>query len=185
MTKVMVTGSRSFGDVIGMHETLSTVPLLLDCHTRSVTVIHGGARGADAIANAQALELGMRTHVVEPRWSVHTQACPDWHDGLATCRMAGHRRNDEMLSLQPRLVLGFPAHLRTIALAGGKDVSRGTWATIDKAVAAHLPTMVYWRDHLWPANPAAATMITDRLAAIGEKPLNRGQAPVAKLAIPF
>lgn len=73
-------------------------------------VIHGGARGADALAQRWALDRGIPFACVPAHWDRYSKA-------------AGAKRNGWMLRLKPEMVVAFP---------GG----RGTANMVEQAVAA-------------------------------------------------
>ena len=60
--RVLVCGSRNFLDVDRMRERLSQLPT-------GTTIIHGGARGADSIADEIARELGFTVEVFKANFS--------------------------------------------------------------------------------------------------------------------
>ena len=75
--KVLVTGSRHWTNAALIREELALL-------SPGSIVIHGGARGADAIADAIAKELGLTVREYRADWLEH---------GLA----AGPMRNSDML----------------------------------------------------------------------------------------
>ena len=83
---VMVTGSRSWrrGGVVKA-KLRALNPKL---------VMHGGARGADELAQKACDELGIATYVLEPLWAIHGKA-------------AGVKRNEALLAGEPDVVLAF------------------------------------------------------------------------------
>lgn len=88
---VLVTGSRDLKDYTAVYSALD----LVYAQFQPMIVIHGGARGADAFADAWAT---FRVNVTPVR------VAADWeNDG----RAAGHLRNSRMLELGPELVLAF------------------------------------------------------------------------------
>lgn len=62
MLKVLVTGSRNWTDVEAIRRDLSGFPA-------DTLIIHGAARGADAIANRVAKEYGYSIARFPARWS--------------------------------------------------------------------------------------------------------------------
>ena len=84
-------------------------------------VIHGGCRGADAIAGEEAARLGFHVVVVPANWR---------RDG----KMAGTMRNAAMLELKPQLVLAFAQQLQK---------SRGTGYTVQLARIFGIPVRVF------------------------------------------
>lgn len=97
--KVLVCGGRSFGDDALIDQTLDE---LWAQATRSFTLIHGDASGADAIANAWALAKRARG------FDVKVSRFPaEWRRYGSP--MAGPVRNQRMLTYgKPDLVLAFP-----------------------------------------------------------------------------
>lgn len=87
MNKIVVCGSREWTDY-------SKIMLRLKALHPDSLVIHGGAKGADSLAEAVCAKLGMHTAVVRPRWD-------------AFGKTAGHIRNAVMLDLEPSLVIAF------------------------------------------------------------------------------
>lgn len=158
---LMVTGSRSFADAEAMKAVLSTTARVLH-PTAEMTLLHGRARGADALAATTAAELGWQVRSRPAQWDQHTAACPDWHAGMPTCKMAGHRRNAEMLAEGPDLVVGFPMHPWRLSSATNRtDTSRGTWSTIKAALAAEITTLVWFQETIHTAQ----SLIRDEGAA--------------------
>lgn len=84
--RVLVCGSRTYTNARRIRQVLSELP-------RGAVVIHGGARGADRIADGVARSLGFT--VMEFK--------PDWSRG----RHAGFDRNLAMLDEQPDRVIAF------------------------------------------------------------------------------
>lgn len=128
--------------------------------TRNTLFIHGTASGLDTIAAKQAHSLGFVIEEHPAQWQTHTDMCPDWHMGLDTCKMAGHRRNAKMIGRalefnnpdNPALLIAFPVGNRE------QGLSRGTWQAIDVASATVLPTMMVSGDFFWPANTEAEVL---------------------------
>ena len=96
--RVLVTGSREFDDYSTMCIELGGVLAKLMAATEStypgVVVVHGGARGADALAQRAAEAFGMKTECHPADWKAHG-------------KRAGFIRNAEMISLGADLVLAF------------------------------------------------------------------------------
>ena len=76
----LVAGTRTFSDYAKLKQALDR--LLQNHAPQSVVIVHGGARGADALAGQYAKERGMKT-VVFPA---------DWTSG----KKAGYERNHRM-----------------------------------------------------------------------------------------
>lgn len=97
-----------------------------------MTLIHGDCRGADKLAGKIGLELGFEVIAVPASWEV-TDDTPRWavryHQGRAYDVRAGALRNDEMLAMQPELVLAFH----------DDPQSGGTRDCMDKALRQGIP----------------------------------------------
>lgn len=85
--RVLVCGSRSWTDKTPIKRRLCLLP-------GSVTVVHGAARGADALAGQVAAELNFAVEEYPADWNRHGRA-------------AGPMRNIEMLDSGVDLVLAF------------------------------------------------------------------------------
>ena len=112
MTRVLVCGSREFADRKLLYGTLD-----LECGSGTV-IIHGGAPGADALAEEYAHWRGYATEVFHADWKTHGRA-------------AGPMRNQKMIESNPDLVVAFP-------LAN----SVGTHDTLRRAKRARIKTLV-------------------------------------------
>lgn len=130
--RILVTGSRDWSDRAAIERALGqalvdlTGTVDVEPHIASlVTVVHGGARGADTIAGEVAAALGCVVEVYEA----------DWSQGKG----AGPVRNDRMVALGARLCLAFP-----------RGESRGTRDCMARAEAAGIPVRV-----VEPARPFA------------------------------
>jgi hypothetical protein len=66
--KVLVTGSRTWKDEFIIHSELNT---LLAKFPQNLTLVHGGAAGADSIAHNWALANHVNTEVWEANWELH------------------------------------------------------------------------------------------------------------------
>jgi hypothetical protein len=109
---VLVCGSRDWRDGEAIKHALMRLPL-------GTTVMHGGARGADRLADTIASGLGFDVREYPADWK-----------GLG--RSAGAMRNLAMLDEGPDLVLAF-----------WKDGSRGTALTISEANRRGIEVEVY------------------------------------------
>jgi hypothetical protein len=121
LVKLMVTGSR----------TWDLVPIIskhLYWFTRGwdeVTLLEGGAVGADSIARGYALSAAWEIHTFLPDYKTHGSGAP-------------HVRNQAMVDQQPDLVL---AYIRSM--------SAGTTSTVIKAHKAGLIVRpFYYEDYV-------------------------------------
>lgn len=116
LLRVLVTGSRSWtaADVIGA--------ALLDCWHDAmqlgedgITVVHGDAPGADALADLWAVGyrgLGVLREPVPAVWEECAAECQPSHrkprrDGSGYCPTAGLRRNQAMVDRGAAVCIGF------------------------------------------------------------------------------
>lgn len=109
--RVVVTGSRGWTKLGPILHALSKLPL-------DTIIVHGGAKGADALAEDAAKQLGMTTEVHFAEWE-------------RLGRSAGPNRNEQMLDSKPDLVLAF-----------WDGSSRGTKHCIEGARKRGLPVEV-------------------------------------------
>jgi hypothetical protein len=110
--RILVCGGRDFRD----YDLLSSVlrNIIMSVGSFPVTIIHGGARGADALAGQYARRTACNERVFPANWAKYGRA-------------AGFRRNAEMLKEGvPHMVVAFP---------GG----RGTADMVKRAKAAGVP----------------------------------------------
>lgn len=181
MTRILMTGSRDFGtrgaapnsDAQHAEDFLQAALMMTGSRPEGAVLVHGGARGADALLAATAVRIGMAVEEHPAQWSAHSAECPPSHAGQATCKTAGHRRNAEMIASGIDLVLAFPTH--GYALAPGEDranTSRGTWDCADKAKQAGLPVLVLFGKD--------GTCVDPRVFSYGAPALALMQAEAAK-----
>lgn len=85
--KVLVCGGRSFDDWSLLNRTLINI--------NPTEIIHGRAHGADALAFAWAEINRVKATAVPAEWGKHGKA-------------AGPIRNQQMLDMEPDLVVAFP-----------------------------------------------------------------------------
>jgi hypothetical protein len=109
--KTLVCGGRDYADTRALNGALDAIH-----RERNVTrLIHGGARGADALAAAWAASRGIPADAFPADWERHGKA-------------AGFRRNEAMLRQgRPDQVVAFPggkgtAHMVKLAQAAGVPV---------------------------------------------------------------
>jgi hypothetical protein len=113
----LVTGGRNFRDQ-GLFNF--TMQCLVDYRGTPSLIIHGGATGADAMANSWAIKNNIQVRRVKANWIKH---------GLA----AGPIRNQEMIDVwKPSLVIAFPGQMGTLDMT-----RRAKAAGIEIAWASH------------------------------------------------
>ncbi|MBA2348784.1 MAG: DUF2493 domain-containing protein [Solirubrobacterales bacterium] len=122
--RVLVCGGRDYTNATNVNSWLDS----LSVHQEVTTVIHGGATGADELADQWAKTHGVAVNKFQADWSKHGKA-------------AGPIRNAQMLDEgKPDVVLAFP---------GG----RGTADMVRKARTAGIETIEV--DPKSSANPPA------------------------------
>lgn len=108
--RVLVTGSRDWDAAITMQRVF--LALLARCEVgpvHTVTVVHGGARGADQQAGHTARLLGAKEEVHMADWTRHG-------------RGAGHIRNADMLAAgRPDFAVAFKADFDRHLTRGGTE----------------------------------------------------------------
>jgi hypothetical protein len=123
--RILVTGSRNWTDERIIARALAGVIQLNDL--QPFVVVHGGAQGADGLAEAWCR-----------RWKVPTEIHrPDYKTGDP--KVAPLRRNDAMLDSGIDLVLAFML---------GMPEKGGTRYTVHGALARHIPVILYQ----WPGD---------------------------------
>ena len=90
-TLVAVTGSKPVDDANGICAALDQVRGKYN----DMVLVHGGGPGAEKIAARWAESRGVHQVVCRPDWNAHGKAAP-------------FRRNDQLLKLLPKGVIGFP-----------------------------------------------------------------------------
>jgi hypothetical protein len=113
---LMVTGSRSW-------DLVKPIQTHLKWFTRGaneVTLLEGGAEGADRIARNYALSQGWEVITFLPKYELHGKS-------------ATHVRNQKMVDMLPDLVLAY-----------SRNRSSGTYSTIEKAFKARLLVRPYY-----------------------------------------
>lgn len=116
--RILVTGSRNWDDVGAVAVALLALPAIGE----EVTVVHGGASGADQIAGHIARNLGWKREVHPATWRP---------SGIYNSQ-AGLLRNREMVALGADICLAFI-----------KNGSRGATHCAALAMEAGIPTRRY------------------------------------------
>jgi hypothetical protein len=126
MRVVVITGSRKWSDRWPIARVIGGTHLTR--HTAANLVIHGGAKGADAIAHAVALDYEIEVLTVPARWNAIGKD------------KAGPARNERMLRWAFMLASqGHDVHCYAFPLSG----SRGTWDCVQRMRKHGVPTTVH------------------------------------------
>lgn len=133
--RILITGSRSWPDPLLLAQTLMDTwhDALQDGHD-SLTVVHGGADGADTLAGDWATGHDIATEVHTADWpGPCADTCPPGHRKQHRirgdyCPLAGHRRNQAMVDRGADLCLAFH-----------HNSSSGTADAMRRATAAGIP----------------------------------------------
>ena len=113
--RILITGHRDWSDDATVYEALRYYTDFLS--PAEITVVHGGATGADSLAARAARRLGMTVEEYPADWGAYGTR-------------AGPKRNKEMVALGADVCLAFP-------LVG----SRGTLGCMREAAAAGIPVV--------------------------------------------
>lgn len=115
--RVIVCGRRTWTNPLPIWTVLQGLKAEANETEDRLTVIEGGAKGADVIAGRWAGSQPDVDHVVVPaEWGRYGRA-------------AGPRRNAQMLELEPRLVVAFATDLKPFGKGGTEDM-------VNRAIAA-------------------------------------------------
>jgi hypothetical protein len=94
MLTILVSGGRDYANRAEVFRVLDL--LAEEAGAEDVEIVHGGATGADALADEWAREREVNSHRYAAKWTRHGRA-------------AGHKRNRAMLEhARPRVVVAFP-----------------------------------------------------------------------------
>lgn len=115
--RIIITGSRNWTDHSVIERALERATS--DTPDGKIVIVHGGARGADSIADEIAAGWGLRIEVFKADWDRYGKA-------------AGFIRNKAMAVAGGDICLAFPL-----------GESRGTRMMMDLAKKHHIPLEVY------------------------------------------
>lgn len=117
--KLLVCGSREFNSYEILKTKLDAVIKTLN--TSDITIIHGGAEGADRLAGQYALDNQINCMCIPAKWKLYGKS-------------AGFRRNIEMINMLSS---------RDLVVAFSVNQSKGTQHTIDNATSKNIKVIVY------------------------------------------
>mgnify|MGYP006921358260 CR=1 FL=1 len=100
---ILVTGGRDYANAAVVDSVLSW------CLTPGDILVHGCATGADQLCAEWCYAHGVHAAGVPALW--------DWERKQGNVRVAGHKRNNAMLLLQPELCIVFPGGRGTMDMA--------------------------------------------------------------------
>ena len=130
--RVIIAGSRNFKDNSFLEEKLDY--LLGNYQPEQVTIISGGARGADSLGEKYAHKKGYSSKIVEAEWD-NLEVKKTWvrvkKDGTKYNALAGFQRNQAM------------ADMATHAVMFWDGMSRGTQDMIERSNAKKLVVKVF------------------------------------------
>jgi hypothetical protein len=118
--RILITGSRTWTDKVTVNQALRDAWLTFG-RPYGTIVVHGGARGADYIADVYAKRLGFQTEKHDANWEQFGKA-------------AGYLRNREMVDAGADICLAFI-----------KNESKGATMCAALAQEAGIPTHI-WRE---------------------------------------
>lgn len=93
--RALITGSRVFNDAYIMNLALDGFIEEREVDKKTLTLVHGGARGADSLSSIWAKKNGVEVEVWYPDWNTYGKA-------------AGVMRNQDMLDSGVDIVIAFP-----------------------------------------------------------------------------
>lgn len=113
--RILITGSRAWSDAQLLADTLLDAwhDATQDGYD-SIVIVHGGAEGADTLAELWARGNGLDFELHEADWEECAPNCPPGPGHRKTnrrgdeyCPTAGHRRNQRMVDAGADLVVAF------------------------------------------------------------------------------
>ena len=141
--KLLITGSRNYNDYTALNEAIDELTIRLqlademDC--APTEILHGGAKGADELANQYAEKHGIKCIIIRPDYQRHNP------------KLAPLLRNTELVKLADC----------TLALYGpGRDGKGGTADTAQKTKAARKHLLERYSNGRTKHTPPAAKQQT-------------------------
>lgn len=109
--RILVTGSREWASYLDVYNAIRLYAAEASKDS-DVTIVHGGARGADSFAGQVAQDLGMIEEAHPANWDSCGPDCNRSHmrtryNGELYCPRSGFVRNAEMVNLGADICLAF------------------------------------------------------------------------------
>jgi len=123
--RVIICGSRELSDIRYIIRCMNYLRQFVSFGKENITIITGGAKGVDTIANALAMKYGYNTEVYEADWEKDKKS-------------AGVIRNQKMLDTGINIVLALFDATRT----------SGTGDMADRARAAGVETVEFYKEQI-------------------------------------
>ena len=159
MIKIVVSGSREWDWYAvfkkAMIDVISEIQYHHPVSSKSIQIVHGGARGVDGMAQRFADDLGLPVKVFEANWDDIRGATSlgSSHGGRPYNKMAGIERNLAMLKYakEEKIIANIGKNVgkknydigKSFLVAFQVDKSRGTQNTINIFKKAKIPTYVF------------------------------------------
>lgn len=144
--RILICGSRFWDDYELIESVLEGLWSQLDRDPiKRMTLIEGGAKGADACAAKWAGGRGTTVEHLQflADWPTHAEGwCPgEWCKRKSYCCRAGPRRNQQMIDeASPELVVAFKDGFNWLRAGGG-----GSEDMVDRAIQNQIPYYVIGR----------------------------------------
>lgn len=103
--RILITGSRDWTEPKVILDAI--IEALTTQFGTDHVIIHGGAIGADSMADAAARALNIPVEVHPARWAEHQPNCSAECRAERRCKRAGHVRNSEMVASGADICLAF------------------------------------------------------------------------------
>ncbi|WP_170110677.1 SLOG family protein [Flavilitoribacter nigricans] len=132
--KLLITGSRAIAEIEANFTRLANE--ITSRYPNVSILLHGGARGADQLADRFARVHGLAVQVIRPDYQYYPE------------KLAPLMRNTELVELADAVV----------AFYGPKSKTGGTWDTVKKALAKNIPVTELFADGTVRHTPARLSL---------------------------
>ena len=136
--KLLITGSRKCEATDAGRLAAAIMCAEIEIGRKTSLILHGGALGADSLADDHAKTWGIRTHVIIPNY------------GRWGGKAAPLVRNAELVHESEIVVAIY---------AAGRERQGGTWDTVQKAIEAGRPVVECFADGRLKITQAAARLL--------------------------